>query len=367
MAKVFALNFIIFLSLILIAGCGQGGSSSSSTPKPSPTPSPTPLGSWTLISTPLAAPQIRDFAINKLNHWFISDRKTGFFRSTDQGGTWTQINSGIALTNGWTISYDSAHDQLIAGSASNGLGTGTFAGFYRSTDEGNSWIKIPVAFTFSLATTYGGPLFVPNGNIIFGGFWSPYPYCGAWVSTDGGQSTSPVNCSLLATGAWGLMYNPITNDLWMGTETEGAYRSTDNGFNWNQVSPSSKLIRDGDAEALSYDNAGNVLMGTQGGIWRSSGSNGSYTWANIVPNGNTSATRTIFRDNNGDFYYGHGRDAKNPTSVYLSTDQAAHWSPSDTGIPPGLEAWHFIRNPADGRLYVNVQDGKTNDGWIYVR
>jgi hypothetical protein len=48
-------------------------------------------------------------AFNGSDHWFIADRSHGFYRSTDQGATWTSINSGLATTLGWTINMNPAN------------------------------------------------------------------------------------------------------------------------------------------------------------------------------------------------------------------------------------------------------------------
>jgi len=63
---------------------------------------------WQKVSTPSAASQINYVAFNGSNHWFIVDRKQGFYRSTDQGASWTQINSGLTTTLGWTINVNPA-------------------------------------------------------------------------------------------------------------------------------------------------------------------------------------------------------------------------------------------------------------------
>jgi hypothetical protein len=60
------------------------------------------------VSTRSAASQINYVAFNGSNHWFVADRKQGFYRSTDQGTSWTQINSGLTTTLGWTINVNPA-------------------------------------------------------------------------------------------------------------------------------------------------------------------------------------------------------------------------------------------------------------------
>ena len=63
---------------------------------------------WQKIGVPSGAVQISSFATNSGNHWFIADRNKGFYRSTDQGGSWTRINSGLANTFAWSIDVNPA-------------------------------------------------------------------------------------------------------------------------------------------------------------------------------------------------------------------------------------------------------------------
>jgi photosystem II stability/assembly factor-like uncharacterized protein len=79
-----------------------------------PSPRSSGGGGWQKVSTPSAASQINYVAFNGSNHWFIVDRKQGFYRSTDQGASWTQINSGLTTPLGWTINVNPANGDLVA-------------------------------------------------------------------------------------------------------------------------------------------------------------------------------------------------------------------------------------------------------------
>jgi hypothetical protein len=233
------------------------------------------------------------------------------------------------------------------------------------------------------AAAYSGPLITPGGTIVDGGFWSPNNFaCGSWYSTDGASTTTAISYTLLpgantngCGGAWGFLYNPLTNDYWMGTEIEGVLRSTD-AISWTQVMPyhcgngaSTCFTDNGNIQALTYDSSGNILAGAQGGVFRSSGSGGNYTWTKIFAT--AADVRALFRDLNGNLYLGFKGSTADTTSVYRSLDQGSSWQVWTSGIPlsstsTGLEAWHFLYNSNDGKLYTNVQDGKTNAGYMYV-
>lgn len=327
---------------------------------------------WAKVNTPPAATQINFLAINGSNHWFIADRNKGFFRSTDQGSNWTQINSGLATTLGWTINSDPGSGELIASIYSGSSLNANPVLFYRSSDEGNTWAAIPYGH-LSAATAQTGCAFASNSNVVCGGYWAPSPASGAWLSSDGGQTVTNVSsASNSGTSVYSLATNPVSNDLWMGTEQNGVFRSTDNGLSWTSASPvdvsldSAHGIRDGNIYGMTFDQQGDVLFGSQGGVWKSSSSGSGFSWTNVLPNQNSSAGKGLGRDGTGRLYYGHNHDPNNLTVVHCSTDDGKTWSACDSGIPQGLEGHQFFVNPSDRKLYAVIEDGNTNNGWVYA-
>ena len=353
---------MVLLTVITVA-CGGSGTN--------PVPSAASGGSWQKVNVPSAATQVNYVAFNGSDHWFIADRSHGFYRSTDQGATWTPINSGIATTLAWTINVNPATGDLIASTFSGSSLNAHPVVFYRSSDEGNSWSVIPSGH-LSAAPALTGCVFAANTNLICGGYWAQAPSSGAWVSTDDGQTTVNATSSPSNGGSvFGLGFNPVTQDLWLGTEQQGIFRSADNGFTWTRVSPPDQQIdpahgiRDGNIFAITFDRNGNVLFGSQGGIWKSSKTSAGYAWTNVLKNRNTSNGMGLARDANGNLYYGHHQDPNDPVVIYRSTDDGKTWSPFDAGLPPSLQGRHFGVDPVDGRLYVVIVDEKTSSGWLY--
>jgi ligand-binding sensor domain-containing protein len=169
---------------------------------------------------------------------------------------------------------------------------------------------------------------------------------------------------------YGLGFNPVTQDLWLDTEQHGIFRSTGNGFTWTRQSPpatsfdSAHRIRDGNIYGMTFDGNGNVLFGSQG-IWKSSKTGSGYTWTNVMTNHNTADGKGLGRDANGNLYYGHNHDPNDPTVVYRSTDDGNTWSAFDSGLPPSLEAHRFVVNTTDRKVYAIIEDGSSNNGWLY--
>ncbi len=159
----------------------------------------------------------------------------------------------------------------------------------------------------------------------------------------------------------------MTQDLWLGTEQQGIFRSTDNGLTWTQAShPDQQIdpvhgICDGNIYAITFDSNGNVLFGAQGGIWRSSKAGAGYSWTNVLTNPNTSAGKCLAKDANGNLYYGHDLDSLDPAVVYRSTDSGNTWSAYDAGHPPS-SGRQFAVDSGDGRLYLVVVDQSSGGG-----
>lgn len=362
MKSIKLLFIVVAIATAMSCGGGSGGSGSGSG-----------RGSgniqWQLVSTPFSQANFIDFGAN--GHWFIADRAQGFYRSTDGGSTWSPINSGIATNFAWTINVVPGSGDLVAGIFSSGGPNLHPVGFYRSTDEGSSWTSIQSG-QLDQAPAITGCAFAANSNVVCGGYWAASPASGGWYSTNGTQTTvASTTTSSNGTAVFSLAVNPVNHDLWMGTEQYGVFRSTDGGATWSPASPpdtqidSVHGIRDGNAYAITFDSSGNVLFGSQGGIWKSSNNGNSLAWTNVKGNSGTADGKGLARDSNGVLYYGHHQDPSDPVSLYCSTDSGSSWSPCDSGLPQSEEVHRLVVNPTDGRMYLTIWDEANHVGALY--
>lgn len=189
---------------------------------------------------------------------------------------------------------------------------------------------------------------------------------GVWVTTNGGQSWTPLTDSQpsLAVGAMAL--DPTTNPttIYVGTGEEnfnldayygaGVLKSADGGKTWaqdvtfSQPAVGSSFASGPQIGALAVDPASNQILlagvGTSagssvtGGIWRSI--DGGHSWTVVLPeSASGNGTGVVFDPTSpGTAYAALGAFAGNPTNgVYKSTDSGATWTPLSTlGIGPGL-------------------------------
>lgn len=190
--------------------------------------------------------------------------KTQFFKSVDNGATWSQISTGLpndfqrlqiavcATRNQWVY--------LVGSRSTNG-----FRGFYLSTDQGNSF------GAQSVYTTPGTPnLF---GNLVDG-------------SDGGGQ-------------AWydmAMEVNPANrNEVWVGGIN--IWKSTDAGItwaintHWDPSTPGVEYVH-ADIQYLAWQGT-SLLTGCDGGIYRTT--NSGTNWIDI--NGNLAINQVDYLAN----------------------------------------------------------------------
>lgn len=315
---------------------------------------------WQRVQTPTTATSPTSFAVDGANNWYLSDRVSGFWKSTNQGITWAQINtSALASTVGWSIQWDSVTGNLIASIYKP-------VHFYLSTNGGTTWAQIPEPAGYKNSATPAHACIISAGTRAVtdcGGLFGPAGMTGMYSKNSNFFATALIseggNSSI-----YDFFYNKVTGKYLMGTETQGLWQSSD-GISFSRISPGSSTIRVGNIKGITYATDGTPLFTAQGGVWKCDQTTNCQNPKNVVSNPNTSAGDAIYRDSASSIYEGHNNDTVNPISVYRSLDQGATWQEWDTGLPAHLDAWQFLENPNDGMLYAVILDDSTNAGWIY--
>ena len=194
-------------------------------------------------------------ATNSNGHIFVATYNQGLFRSTNNGVSWTRINSGLTSIYVWVIAVDSS-GHLLAGSQD--------AGLFRSTNNGDNWTatslaNLPIS---SIAVNDSGYIFVGTGYGVF-------------RSKDGGDSWSEETTGLTSLDITSLAIDPLNDFIYAGTYDGGVFKSTDNAKNWNQTSLSTEWVA-----SLIINSSGYIFAGTWGnGVYRST--NEGDNWVKI--------------------------------------------------------------------------------------
>ncbi|MFQ5799537.1 MAG: T9SS type A sorting domain-containing protein, partial [Bacteroidota bacterium] len=207
-------------------------------------------GNWTEVNTGLTSTNVWSLAINASGDVFAGTALVGIFRSTDNGGNWTEVNTGLTSTNVWSLAINASGD-VFAGTA--------LVGIFRSTDNGGNWTEVNTGLT----NTSVWSLVINTSGDVFAGSWGG----GIFRSMDNGGNWTEVNTGLTTVylAVWSLAIN-ASGDIFAGT-SGGVFRSTDNGGNWTEVNTG---LTSTNVRALAINSDGFIFAGTYAsGVFRS--------------------------------------------------------------------------------------------------
>lgn len=139
----------------------------------------------------------------------------GVFRSTNNGISWTEVNSGITYSNGSCVS-----SFAISGT---NIYAGTYNGIFLSTNNGNNWVGLG---TTGLTNTVISAIAI-SGTKIFAGTTD-----GMFLSTNSGSSWTAINTGLTDSYITSVK---ILGSTILATTAGGIFRSTSDGSNWSRT------------------------------------------------------------------------------------------------------------------------------------
>ncbi len=214
----------------------------------------------------------------------------GVFKSTDGGGRWTPVNTGLNTTFVITaLVVDPATPATLYAGTGLGPGAGDASGVFKSTNGGESWTAINIGLTsvyglsppsvFALAIDPSAP------RTLYASTYAG----GVFKSTDGGGNWSAINTGLTRTGnaliVSALAIDPsapatiyagsgYNNEFWFGA---GVFKSTNGGASWSGINAG---LTDSSVFALAMDPStpSTLYAGTLGGVFKSTDAGAvSYT------------------------------------------------------------------------------------------
>jgi len=148
----------------------------------------------------------------------------GVFKSTNGGGVWKTMNTGITFYSDPGNSNDIVRTIVIDPTNHSTIYAGLFPrGIYKSTNGGDNWnvAGLPDAYVRILVIDPSTP------NTIYAGI-----HGGVIKSTNGGDNWSPVNNGLTDDDVRALVIDPMSpSTLYAGTDS-GVFKSTTSGDAW---------------------------------------------------------------------------------------------------------------------------------------
>ena len=320
--------------IVFEAGGVPAPAAASATPRPpsaaAPTSSPGTL-TWVRTGGPLGGLGY-DIRMRPGNPdiMFVTDAKAGVFKSTDGGRTWEPRNDGLTARSGsasdeipvFCLTIDPNDYDTIW------VGTQNQRGFFKSTDNGESWTKMDTGVMERGLTTRGFAVEPNNSNVVYAA----------------GEISS-----------WEWAGRSITGrefDLVKGV----VYKTTNGGQSWRRIWQGDNLARyvwidprDTDVVYVStgiFDREAansDVLHGENGGVGVLKSTDGGQTWRQINNGlGNLYVGSLFMHPEDPDILLaGTGAAWEIPGSgVYLTTDGGESWRQT-LAASPMIESVEF--------------------------
>jgi hypothetical protein len=184
----------------------------------------------------------------------IQDGAIGVAKSSDNGATWTTLNTGLPYKFNSSLAVD--EDVIYTCDYNKAL---------RSTDNGSTWSEISTLPGFQTITRNGSKLYAGSNNGGSG-------FVGIYVSVDEGLSWIQASNTGLDESIQKLVL--VGNKLFAAAD-DGVYSTTDDGSTWTKYEPSSGQTID---NAIGLHLVGTSLfIGTPQGVFLSTDNATSFT------------------------------------------------------------------------------------------
>jgi len=279
----------------------------------------------------------------------------GVFRSTNNGGAYSDLSAGLAIKQIYRMSNATGSTtELIYGSQDNGTNMRTTGSFdkviggdgmdclidptddnicfgelyygdlQKSTNAGNSFYSIAPATDGAWVTPFA--MAASNHNIMYAG------YTEIWKSTDNGENWTQMTTGLNNGTYVDVAISDINPNVVYAIGNGRVYKTTDGGSNWTIINSSLPgsgytriMVKPNDPNTAfltisSFLTTGKVYMTTNGGT----------TWTNLTKTGLPGVpVNCIVYQNNTPNRVFVGTDL----GVYVTDDNLTSWFPFNTGLP----------------------------------
>jgi len=287
--------------------------------------------------------------IGSSGSFYVGGEESDLFRSNDTGTQWVDVNNGVPSNSMYKIGYGQNNYVFAAGSGQSSARTQ----FYRSSDEGNTWTGIGIIPNLKYESFYS----TSYGEI----FVSPYPKpfsnadSGYYLSRDNGSTwykhDFPVKgCSDARfvsdhiNTVFAVTNIPDSNSFYV-------FASTDGGLGWTLRSTikGRNSIIDGHNSISNFaiDPNNGIWIGMDSGVYRSTDAGNTWKLLKInAPFVIDSSGEVYFLSNNL-YHYDQIRD----TSLLIYRSPSVYASIA--------AAWHSLYLSNDTQVLVTADLGKT--------
>ena len=257
---------------------------------------------------------------------FERNNQRGLYRSIDNGNNWEQVlflsdSTGVidVLINPENpqILYAAGWDRIRNNTESITRGFG--ARIYKSIDGGDNWDLLEGGLPNEKHSRIGLEMSGSDPDVIFAKYVGNNLQLEAIYKTiDGGETWLPIptdedlnGLNAGALGGFGWYFGQIRvnpdNDNEIFLLGIDLWRTQDSGNNWERVGPPWwEYLVHADKHDLVFLPSGNILLATDGGLYRSDSN--AETWEDIENIPTTQFYRVAYNPHNPDFYYGGAQD-----------------------------------------------------------
>lgn len=254
----------------------------------------------------------------------------GLYHSSNNGQSWSAVNTGLTYTLGANLNQVSDITSLAING--NTLFAGTWQGgrIYVSSDNGQNWTTSNSGLTSEYVQTLA-----VSGNNVFAGTYDS----GIFLSSNNGQNWTSVNTGLTSVNILSMAVSE--DNIFAGTSDGGIFLSSDNGQSWSSVNIGLPYSKTNPQQLTSIYaiaiNGNNIFAGTfDSGIFLST--NNGLSWSE-VSTGLPIITVMSIAVNNNNIFVGTYPVLNSITGelyaggIFLSTNNGQNWVEMNTGLP----------------------------------
>lgn len=269
----------------------------------------------------------------------------GVFRSTDNGNGWLKVSNSLMDTTPVSSLVISPNGFIFAGTERGGA--------FRSLDNGASWEQVNNGFTFFPYYPFVKKLAANSNGFIFASS------IGLYRSSSDGTDWTPINDSRLNT-VWSLATNS-NGHIFAGSL--GVFRSTDDGANWTQVLPAfpfpkalspDKVMKPSDVTCIFINSNGHIFAGFsdwtgKGESYAVRSTDNGNSWS-FISKFNRTVIYSIATHSSGEIFV-----AFQDEGVYHSTDNGVTWSQLNSGLTSG--SVFSLATDSNDHIYAGTGNG----------